>query len=460
MAKVVGPLARYPARVTFAVYLGLILAASLLLAHPVSRAAGRPAISPVDAAFTATSATCVTGLIVRSTPNDFNVIGQLVILLLIQLGGIGIMTVSTYVLFQLGGREGMQHRVLMTETLGTDTGMELRWVLRNVISTVLVIEGVGFVLLAARNLFDMPPLLALWHALFHSVSAFCNAGFALHDDNLMRYRDDVLVNLTISGLVIVGGIGFPILLDLRRHWLRGRPWRQRWELLHLHSKLTLIATCALLAASTACVTVIEWDGILNDVQPGKRPMVAFFHAVCCRTAGFNTIDLPELTNATLFISILLMAVGGGSASTAGGIKVSTIGVLVLHAWSMFRGKSRLNLFRRTVPRTSIAKAEALMVLFFVVAGTGLTLMLLFEESDRSYLETKGAFMATAFETVSALGTVGLSLGITPTLTLFGKMVIILLMFIGRLGPITVFAVVSSGERRPTLAYPDEEPICG
>lgn len=186
MAKVVGPLARYPARVTFAVYLGLILAASLLLAHPVSRAAGRPAISPVDAAFTATSATCVTGLIVRSTPNDFNVIGQLVILLLIQLGGIGIMTVSTYVLFQLGGREGMQHRVLMTETLGTDTGMELRWVLRNVIFTVLVIEGVGFVLLAARNLFDMPPLLALWHALFHSVSAFCNAGFVLHAWSMFR----------------------------------------------------------------------------------------------------------------------------------------------------------------------------------------------------------------------------------------------------------------------------------
>ncbi|MCU0960371.1 MAG: hypothetical protein MUF48_09725 [Pirellulaceae bacterium] len=460
MPKIVGSLAKYPARASFAWYLGIIFLGSLALMHPLCRHEGRAAISAVDAAFTATSATCVTGLAVRSTATDFNLLGQGVILLLIQVGGIGIMTITSYLTLHLGRRESLGHRLVFAETLGAEFDTDLRWILRNVLAVTLAIEGLGFLVLTIRNLFDFPLPIALWNALFHAVSAFCNAGFALHDDSLMRYRDDVLVNLTISGLVIVGGIGFPVILDVRRHWEKTRSWSWLWERLHLHSKITLIGTAVLLLASSLCVLLLERDGVLGPVTPWKRPVVAAFHAVSCRTAGFNTVDLPQLTNATLFVSILLMAIGAGACSTAGGFKVSTMSILVAHAWSMFRGQTRLNLFRRTVSREAIAKAQAMMLLFLVVIICGLTLLLFLEHSRDSYAATKGAFMAAAFEVTSALGTVGLSLGITPGLTVFGKIIVILLMFIGRLGPITIFVALSRGERRATLAYPDEEPMFG
>ena len=460
MPKIVGSLAKYPARISFAWYLGIIVLGTLALTQTACRHEGRAPVSLVDAAFTATSATCVTGLTVRSTISDFNFLGQLVIVLLIQVGGIGIMTVTSYLTLHLGRRESLGHRMVFAETLGAEFDTDLKWILRNVLLVTLIVEGAGFVLLAVRNLFEFPVHVAVWNALFHSVSAFCNAGFALHDDNLMRYRDDVLVNLTICALVVVGGIGFPVILDVRRHWDKTKSWFQRWDRLHLHSKITLIGTAVLLVSSSLCVLAIEWDGILSQVTPWKRPIAATFHAVSCRTAGFNTVDLPQLTNATLFVSILLMAIGAGACSTAGGFKVSTISVLVAHVWSMFRGQSRLTLFRRTVSREAVSKAQAMMVLFFVVAISGLTLLLIFEHSDKSYAATKGAFMAVAFEAVSALGTVGLSLGITPNLTAFGKIIVIVLMFIGRLGPITIFVALSGGERRAALAYPDEEPMFG
>lgn len=460
MPKIVGSLAKYPARVTFAWYVGMIALGALALAHPLCRDRGQAAISLVDAAFTATSAACVTGLTVRSTATDFNLLGQFVILLLIQVGGIGIMTVTSYLTLHLGRRESLGHRLVFAATLGAEFDTDLRWILRNVLAVTLATEGLGFLVLMVRNLFEFPLPIAVWNALFHSVSAFCNAGFALHDDNLMRYRDDVLVSLTISGLVIAGGIGFPVILDVRRNWAKRRSWSWLWERLHLHTKITLIGTAALLVASSLCVLLLEWDDLLEPVIPWKRPVVALFHAVACRTAGFNTVDLPQLTNATLFVSILLMAIGAGACSTAGGFKVSTLSILVAHVWSLFRGRGRLTLFRRTVSREAVAKAQALMLLYLVVLIGGLTLLLFCEHARQSYSATKGAFMAAAFEVTSALGTVGLSLGVTPHLSALGKIIVIALMFIGRLGPITVFVALSRGEHCETLAYPDEEPIFG
>lgn len=460
MSKIVGSLAQYPARASFAWYGGVIVLGSLALTHPLCRDTGQAPVSLVDAAFTATSAACVTGLTVQSTATQFSLLGQFVILLLIQLGGIGIMTVTSYLTLRLGRRESLGQRLLFAATLGAEFNTDLRWILRNVLSVTLVLEGIGFLVLAVRNLFDFPVPIALWNALFHAVSAFCNAGFALHDDNLMRYRDDVLVSLTIGGLVVVGGIGFPVILDIRRNWVKRRSWTWLWDRLQLHSKVTLLGTAVLLVASSLCVLLLEWGNVLAPVTPWKRPFVAAFHAISCRTAGFNTVDLPQLTNTTLFISILLMAIGAGACSTAGGFKVSTITILVAHAWSLFRGRARLTLFRRTVSREAIAKAQAIMLLFLVVLICGLALLLLCEHSSESYVATKGVFMATAFEVTSAIGTVGLSLGLTPGLSAVGKVTLILLMFIGRLGPITVFIALSRGERRETLTYPEEEPMFG
>lgn len=458
MIKLTGSLVKYPARAAVGWYLGLIAAGSLLLLHPLCHGSQERPISPLDAAFTSTSASCVTGLIVRSTEHDFSFLGHLVILFLIQLGGIGIMTVTTFVMFHLGGRQSLRHRAVLSETLGADAGADLKWILRNVIVMTLIFEGSGFVLLTVHNLFDHPPLTATWHALFHSVSAFCNAGFALHDDSLTRYQGDPLVNFTVTALIVTGGIGFPAILDMKRNW--HGPWGERWGRLHLHSKLMLTGTAVLLVLGTAGFLALEWDGTLKDIPFWDRPLVAVFHSVSCRTAGFNTVEMSSLTNATLFISILLMAIGAGPCSTAGGFKVSTVAVLVLRAWATLHGHTRVNLARRTVPRETVDRAMATAMLFFVVAIVALTTLLVIEQSEEPHPQSQGLFLDAALEVVSALGTVGLSTGMTQHLSNAGRVIIIMLMFIGRLGPISVFIALSRAERSDPVEFPAEAPLIG
>ena len=458
MAKLTGSLVAYPARVSLIWYAGLVLVGGLLLTHPWCRQAGQRPIAFLDALFTSTSASCVTGLAVRSTEHDYSFVGQLVILLLIQVGGIGIMTVTTLVMFRLGGRENLRRRLLIAETLGADTRSDLRWILRHVIGATLVLEGIGAGLLLVRNLFDLPFPVALWHAVFHSVSAFCNAGFGLRDNSLIDYQGDILVNAVICSLIISGGIGYPVLLDVRRHW-RQR-WPDCWDQLHLHSKFMLIGTATLLLLGTAIFLILEWDGVLQSVPWWQCPMVAFFHATTCRTAGFNTVDIASLTNAMLFVSILLMAIGAGPCSTAGGLKVSTAAVLVVDAWATFRGQSHVSVFRRTLPRRAIERATATALVFGLVAIVALTSLLLVEQSDQPHSVAGSQFIDAMFEVVSALGTVGLSTGITPSLNPPAKIVLIALMMIGRLGPISVFIALSQTERKNSIEYPGEEPMIG
>lgn len=456
--KLAGSVVKYPARVSLGWYLALIVLGTLALHHPLCHNRQQESISWLDAAFTSTSATCVTGLIVRSTEHDFSLVGQAVILVLIQLGGIGIMTVTTYVMFHLGSRESLQHRLIISETLGADATDDLRKILRNVLLLAFAFESLGFLLLFARNAMDYPLAQAAWQALFHTISAFCNAGFSLHDDSLVRYQGDPVINLTMCGLIVAGGIGFPVILDIRRQ-LRWRGW-DRWHRLHLHSKLTLITTAALILGGTICFTFLEWDGVLADKPFWQRPLIGLFQSVTCRTAGFNSVNIGDLTNASLFVCILLMAVGAGSCSTGGGFKVSTLAVLVMEAWAAFRGAKRINVFRRTVAEEAVVKAETLLVLFVTTAILALTMLLVFEQSSAPHPQSQGLFLDAFFEVTSALGTVGLSVGLTPHLTAPGRIIIIVLMFIGRLGPISVFAALSQAERKSILVYPDEEPMIG
>jgi len=458
MPQLTGRLLTYPARVSFFWYLGLITAGALLLLHPLCHGSAQSPISTLDAVFTSTSATCVTGLAVRSTEHDFSFVGQVVILLLIQLGGIGIMTVTTYVVFHLGGRANLRHRAVLSNTLGADARSDLNWILQSVILTTLLFEAGGFVVLAIRNLYDHAPLAAIWHALFHSVSAFCNAGFALHDDSLTRYQGDPVVNTTIGILIVAGGIGFPVILDIKRNSQAG--WQMRWSGLNLHSKLMLVGTAMLLALGSASFLMLEWDGVLKGMPLWKRPIVALFHSVSCRTAGFNTVEMSSLTNAMLFISILLMAIGAGPCSTAGGFKVSTVAVLVLRAWATFRGRTRVNIARRTLPPEVVDRATATAMLFFVIAIVALAILLVIEQSGTAHPASQGLFLDATFEVISALGTVGLSTGMTPHLSTAGRVIVIALMFIGRLGPISVFIALSrSGSQKP-IEFPAEEPLIG
>lgn len=454
-----GAVTKYPARFAVGAYLALIAVGTGLLLLPVCRGREAAPLTFLDALFTATSAVCVTGLSVRSTGNDFSLLGQAILLGLIQLGGIGIITVTTLATFGDGrGGGGIRHQLAVSEALGSRPGDDVRWVVRTVVLAVFGFEAVGFGLLLLRNLADYDLPTAGWHALFHAVSAFCNAGFALYDDSLMRYRSDAWVNLTICGLIILGGIGFPVVLDVYRG-VRQRRWRWYRDLT-LHTKLVLVGTGGLLLLGTAAFLILEQRNMLAAFPWSERLLTAFFHATTCRTAGFNTVNLAGLTNAMLFVSILLMIVGASPCSCGGGIKVSTLMVLSLLARDRLRGLENVRFARRTISEGMIDRAVAVVLLYSLALVLGLTVLLAIEQAEHPHHATEQVFLDAMFEVASALGTVGLSTGLTTQLGDAGRCVLIVLMFVGRLGPISLFVAVSRTRRDVRLEYAKEDVLIG
>ena len=458
MLQISGSVQKYPARVSVLAYAALIAAGTVLLVMSFSGGLDESPISWLDALFTSTSAACVTGLSVRSTEHAFSLWGQVVILGLIQIGGVGIMTLTTFVVFQFGRQASLRSRVVLSESLGADSGADFPWILRRVVLFTAIAESVGAVVLSIRNLFDQSPLEAVWHGVFHSVSAFCNAGFALHDDSLAKYQGDPLVNLTVTALIISGGLGFPVILDIVRNW--HGPWSERWDRWLVHTKLMLIGSGALICGGTLLLLILEWDGVLGGMPIWRRPMVAFFHSVSARTAGFNTVDLAAMTNASLFILILLMLVGAGACSTAGGFKVSTFMVLVCQARAAFAGQRRLHLFRRTIAPEIVQRATVTAMLFVITVFAALTVLLVVEQSQSPHSDSGSQFLDAMFEASSALGTVGLSTGITPHLSAAGRLIVAFLMFLGRLGPISVFAALSRSQQEDRIEFPSESVLIG
>lgn len=456
MAQFTGSLVGYPARVSFAAYALTILLGGLVLTLPACRQPGRPPVSLVDGVFTATSACCVTGLTVRSTVNDFSPLGQAVILLLIQLGGLGIMTITTLVAFQAGGQATLRQRAVIADTLGIKSGRDLRWVTFGVLATVVIAEAVGFAALLWATWGAGPARAVIWAALFHSISAFCNAGFALHDANLIPAAGNVPVNLTICGLIIVGGLGFPVIFDMLSRLRRREAF---WERLHTQSKMMLIGTAGLLAFGAVTFWLLEWEDAIRGEPLVTKLLMGFFHSTTCRTAGFNTVDYAALSSATLFLAIILMAIGAGPCSTAGGFKVSTFMTLAVSAWSSFRGRRHANFFRRTIPHAAVERAAATSLLFAAIAIAALVTLLVVETNGSAAARPRW-FLEALFECISALGTVGLSTGITPGLSDPGKLVLVLLMLVGRLGPITAAVALSRQQRTYQPEYPEEEPLVG
>ena len=456
MPQFTGSLVGYPARVSFAAYMLTILLGGFVLTLPACRQPGRPPVSFVDGVFTATSACCVTGLTVRSTRHDFSPLGQGVILFLIQLGGLGIMTITTLVAFQIGGQATLRQRAVIADTLGIKSGRDLRWVTFGVLFTVLLAEAIGVVALCWASWGSDSPAAVLWTSVFHSVSAFCNAGFALHDQNLIPDAGNVAVNLTICSLIIVGGIGFPVIFDIFSRLRRREPF---WERLHTQSKMMLIGTAGLLAFGAVSFWALEWEEALVREPLVTKLLMGLFHSTTCRTAGFNTVDYGALSSATLFLAVILMAIGAGPCSTAGGFKVSTFMTLSVSAWSNFRGLKHANFFRRTIPAAAVERAAATSLLFVAVAIAALVALLVVETRGPSAARPRW-FLEALFECTSALGTVGLSTGITAGLTDPGKLVLVALMLVGRLGPITAAVALSRQRRGYQFQYPEEEPLVG
>lgn len=456
LVKFVGALAGYPARMLFAWYLGLVIAGTALLLLPASRAPGAGPFSFMDALFTATSAASVTGLMVRSVATDLSFSGQLVVLLLIQLGGLGIMSIGTLLFVSLTGRQPVHYRLLTRDTLGAPLSTDLSRLILMVLAVALAVEAVGALALLLARLGEGPFLEVLWWAVFHAVSGFCNAGIALQDASLAPWGGDPAVMLTMSALIIVGGLGFPVLLDLLHLRRRDRDRRG----LHFHSRLLITATLVLLAGGTLAVWLGERDGALGAMPAWQALMNAFFQSVTARTAGFTTLPVEHFSYPTLMILLLLMFIGGGACSTAGGVKVSTVAVLAAEGWSLLRRRWQTYAFGHGIPARVLATAAAVVVVYAVVLITGIMLLLMVEAHDRPHADAGGHFMDIVFEAVSALGTVGLSTGVTRDLGDGSRLVLVALMLLGRVGPLAMAWLLLRGPKGPKIRYPESEVIVG
>lgn len=443
-----------PGQVLLLYYSLAILLGGGLLTLPLA-SKGDP-LSFLDALFTATSAQCVTGLVVVDTGSRLSWFGQFVILLLIQTGGLGITTFSVYLLSYLGGGMSLRGRQQIEQTLLPQPYASVRELIRKIFILTIAIEAIGAVLLAIRLVPELGLVAGLWSALFHSVSAFCNAGFSLFSDSLVGFQGDPLINLTIMGLIISGGLGFLVLQELlglrRRHQVRHR--------LSLHTRLVLVTSLALTVGGALLLTLIEIPGELHDMSTGNGFWMVLFQSVTARTAGFNTIDLNLLEVPSLVLIMFLMFIGASPGSCGGGIKTTSFALLFAILHSRLKGERHTNIFHRTVPDRLTSRALTLVLLSVVACGVAIFLLLTVQVHGLSATESRNALLDYAFEAVSAFATVGLSLGVTAKLVPLGKLIVIAMMFVGRVGILTLaFAIIRrSGGRE--LRYAEEQVMIG
>ncbi|MHB8996234.1 MAG: TrkH family potassium uptake protein [Armatimonadota bacterium] len=438
-----------PAAAVLTSFAVTILSGWLLLSLPDATPV-RYGIPTLDALFTSTSATCVTGLIVQDTPQAFGAFGLTVILLLIQVGGLGIMTLSGVFSVAMGQRVSMHQRLLARDQIIIQQESGLGQTLRLVAGYTFVCEAVGAALLFARWLWlGETPLRAAWLAVFHSVSAFCNAGFSLFSNSLEDYSGDWSISLTISLLILVGGIGFPVAFDLRTY--AQRRWSGQRARLSLHSRLALVTSGILLVVGVMGFLILEANATLHYMSFGERLQASWFQSVTARTAGFNTVPMGHLMDATKFLLVILMFIGASPGSTGGGIKTSTFATLALLSKAMIYGRGAVQVFGREISENVRHRATAILVLF---GGSVLVWTFLMAVLER------GHFIDLLFETVSAFATVGLSTGVTPTLSALGKIALIVAMYMGRVGPLTIALALSHRQPALELRHPEEPVIVG
>jgi trk system potassium uptake protein TrkH len=452
-AAPVRPRSLTPPQLLILSFLGLIIVGTSLLSLPFAAADGQR-LPFHSALFTATSAVCVTGLIVLDTPRELSPFGQAMVLLLIQSGGLGYMTLSTLIGVALGRRITLQERQTLSEGLNAFVPGEVVRFALAVFRVTVVFEALGAAILTAWWTSTHGLGKAAWLGAFHAVSAFNNAGFSLFPDNLVGATDEPVVLLTVSLLVILGGIGFFTILEVMS-LLRKRHLR-----LSVHSQLVLTVTAILLAAGTVTIYVLERDNphTLAPLTAGQAWMAAWFQSVVTRTAGFNSIAIGACAPSTLFVMMILMFIGAAPGSTAGGVKVSTVGVVLAALWSTARGEVEATVFRRRLPQEQIARAFLICLVAFL--WVNMVAAVLLTREGRHLLET-------LFEVVSAFGTVGMSTGegssplsLSGHFTVAGKLLISLMMFIGRIGPLTLAVAVAQRREPSRVRYPEGKVLLG
>ncbi len=433
-----------PAQILSLGYLFIILLGAILLMLPISTVDGQ-GMNPLDSLFTATSATAVTGLIVENTSSFFTVFGQVVILCLIQIGGLGLMTMSTLIALLLGKKITLRERLVIQQDLDQFQLSGIIRIVRYILAVTFIIEGSGALLLFVRLVKDMSIGKAIYYAIFHSVSAFNNAGFDIFGNSLENFTGDIMTNLVITSLIILGGIGFAVIAEVYSG--------NKFKRFSLQTKLVLSVTGLLILIGTVISFILEYSNpaTIGNLSLGNKVLASFFLAVTPRTAGFNTVPTGALNSSTLFFTIILMFIGASPGSTGGGVKTTTFGALGAVLYAKATGRDDIEIYKRRLGNDVIYNAVSIILisLMLIVAVT----MFLTITEDLEFLDL-------FFEAVSAFGTVGLSTGVTGSLSAMGRILIIITMFAGRVGPLTIAVAIGRRDKKANIRYPEEKILVG
>lgn len=431
-------------------FFGVIFVGGLLLSLPICSATGQ-SVGLLNGMFTATTSVCVTGLIVVDTGLAFSHVGHFLILCLIQLGGLGFMTIATVLFRMMRKRITLKQRMLIQESMNQDSLAGMVRLIRNVVSITILIETTGAVLLAFSFVPKFGLKTGVFYSVFIAISAFCNAGLDPlgQFQSLTAYTGDVELNLTVMMLIILGGLGFTVIYDV---------WKEhRWKKFSLHTKLALSMTAVLVIAGTVLFTLMEWNNpaTMGPLPAGEKVLAGAFQSVTTRTAGFNSIDQGAMTNGSFLLTLILMFIGAAPGSTGGGIKVTTFFVLLLTTYSIVCGRQEAVVGKRSLGKDLIRRAAAIAVLAMMLVLLSTLLICVIETNNPQVtLET------ALYECISALATVGLSCGLTPNLSSSSKLILMFLMFCGRVGPLTITTALANGQKKSAIRYPESRIMIG
>lgn len=435
-----------PSRKLILGFLLAIVFGTILLMMPFSLKDGEH-ISFLTSLFTIVSAICVTGLTVVDVSKTFSPIGDAIIIFFIQLGGLGVMTFSSILFLVMGKRMTFHEQELLREERNASSDGEIVDFIKKLLFVVFVIESIGAIILFTEFIKEMPTKQAIWYGIFHSISAFCNAGFSLFSEGLERYKDNVTINLTIGYLITFGGIGFAVITSVVT------VVRKRIDRFNLTSKVAILISLLLTVGGMILFFLLEYSNpdTLGNLNFFEKLLASYFQSVTLRTAGFNTIPLGHLRESTIFISCILMFIGASPGSTGGGIKTTTFGVIMFYVIGIAKGKQNVEIFNRRLDWEILNRALAILVLAITYVSFVIVCMLIAEDFPMEKI---------VFEVISAFGTVGLTLGITPSLTVFSKLLIIVTMFVGRLGPLTFALAIGDSKKKIKSKYPKENILVG
>jgi len=441
-----------PARIFILSFAGVILLGAFALWFPSS--ASKNPLTFIDALFMSTSGVCVTGLATVDIGKDLSLIGQIITLILFQIGGLGIITFSVFLFGIIGRGISFKEREIIQSVFMHTPRRDFLVILKSVLLFTLIIESLGTFLLFIRFSRDFSWGQALYTSVYHAVSAFNNCGYSLFSDSLMAYQGDWIVNLTIMGLLILGGIGFIVLHELMARW------RGSQKSLSVHAKIVLITTGFLIVCGALLFYLFERSFIVKDMDLSTTVLVSIFQAVSPRTCGFNTVDLALLTNGAILLIMILMFIGASPGSTGGGIKTTSAALLFLMIWNRFKGHDEVNVFNRTIPKEILTRTISIIIASAFSVSLITSVLLLAGGADLPPLESRHLFVEYLFETISAFGTVGLSMNLTPKLNEIQKIAVIVMMFAGRVGPLTLAFSLAAASSKGEITYAEETVMVG